>query len=377
MRNGDLTIVCVGDLSFNGHSDRMLRRHGPDYPFRHLLSSWREADLRIGNLESPVTSRPRATPNKFTLRGCSRAIESLKAAGFDSVCVANNHMMDFGPEGLTEACCRVAATGISVVGAGATLEEACRPAILNVRGQKVGILAFCDVIQDSPLYARDDAAGVARGEIATCVSHVQKLRPRVDWIIVHMHWGTELSQLPSPDQRQWAKALVGAGANAVIGHHPHVVQPIEMIDNAIVAYSLGDFLFSEAFWRGIDENGRAFSNKMRLNPLTRKTGWLELTLIKDGVAKYRFCPAVLSRRLQVMSDNSPKRVRELERLARQLTAEDYPTVFDVEARRAAIRRAVDGQYHTVTRWLELKMFHWRLLPWAVTDQDAHIQNACT
>ena len=370
MRDGAVKIVAVGDLSFNGYYDRLLNRHGSDYPFRHVLPSWRDADLRLGNLESPPTSQPRATACKFTLRGSPRSIESLAQAGFNCVCVANNHMMDFGGYGLLEACARVTKAGIPVVGAGENLEQACQPVILNVRGQKVGILAFCDVVQESALYATDHSCGVARGELAACLHHIRNLRPNVDWLIVHMHWGTELAQLPSPLQRQWAREMVAAGANVIIGHHPHVLQPVETINNAVVAYSLGDFIFSESFWRGKNPRGLPFSSKVRLNSLTRTTGWLELTLLKSGAAEYCFYPALLSRQLQVISDDSPHRASDSTKLARQLEVDNYALVFDAELQRAARRRARDDQYRTPTRWLELKMFQWGMLPWAVAEQEA-------
>jgi poly-gamma-glutamate synthesis protein (capsule biosynthesis protein) len=375
MNNGAVKIVAVGDMSFNGHFDRLLNRHGPDYPFRNVLPFWRDADLRIGNLESPPTSHSRASPCKFTLRGSPRSIESLKFAGFDCLCVANNHMMDFGQEGLLEACWRASEAGISVVGAGATLEQAYRPVVLKVRGQTIGILAYCDVTQDSPLYATQNSAGVARGELATCLDQVRSLRPHVDWLIVHLHWGTELARLPSPLQRQWAREMVAVGTNVVIGHHPHVLQPIETIDKAVVAYSLGDFIFSESFWRGRDLRGRPFSSKMRLNSLTRTTGWLDLTLSDSGTVEYRFYPAILSKKLQVVGDDSPRRATDAMELERQLAAEDYAGVFDVELQHAARRRARDNQYRTPARWLELKMFQWRILPWAVAEQESESYDA--
>jgi Bacterial capsule synthesis protein PGA_cap len=369
VRTGKVKIVVVGDLSFNGYYDRLLNRHGPDYPFRHVLPFWRDADLRLGNLESPPTSHPRAASSKFTLRGSPRSIESLATASFDCLCVANNHTMDFGIEGLVEACSRVKEAGIPLVGAGETLEQAYQPVILNVRGQSIGILGFCDVVQDSPLYATNSSGGVARGELATVLYHIQKLRPKVDWLIVHMHWGTELAQLPSSLQRQWAREMVAAGANAVIGHHPHVLQPIEAIDNAVVAYSLGDCLFSDCFWRGTNPQGRRFASKMRLSSLTRTSGWLELSLVENGTTEFRFHPARITRKLQVVSDDSPRRASEARKLADQLAAEDYDRVFQAESQLAARRGARDSQYRTPARWLELKMFDWGMLPWAATEQD--------
>ena len=162
MSNSPLTLIAVGDLAFNGRYHRLLERHGPEYPFQHVAQHWRDADLRIGNLESPITTAPRVASDKLTLRGTPRALESLRWAGFDCLSLANNHMMDFGAAGLIETCERLSDAGIAHVGAGRNLDEATSPAIVERKGQKIGILAFCDVEQISPLYAGAASPGVAR-----------------------------------------------------------------------------------------------------------------------------------------------------------------------------------------------------------------------
>ncbi len=358
-----MKIVVVGDMSFNCYYDRLLNRLGPDYPFRHVLPLWRDADLRLGNLESPPTSQPRATPSKFTLRGSPRSVESLAQAGFDCLCVANNHMMDFGAEGLGEACSRITKAGIPVVGAGRNEKEAYAPVILEVRGQKVGILAFCDVIQVSPLYAQGNGAGVAGWEPNVNLSRIRELRQHVDWLIVHMHWGIELAQLPSPQQREWARALVSAGADLILGHHPHVLQPVEVIDGAVVAYSLGNFLFSEAYWRGRNNSNEKFASKMRPHPLTRQTGWLEVVLHRGEPIECQLWPALLTKQLDVIPDNSSRWSASSKDFSRLVSSPDYAAMFEAETHRAADRRDWEGAPGTVANRALVKLFHWRLLPW--------------
>ncbi len=367
MSDNDLTIVAVGDLAFNGAYHRILRQRGADYPFRSVLPAWRKADLRLGNLESLPTSHDRFAPVKFTLRASPLTLESVQSAGFACLCVANNHMMDLGPTGLLHASSMVKSSGIPLVGAGRNEEEAYAPAILEVRGQRVGILAFCDVVQVTPLYATENSVGVARWESSVCLARVRELRQHVDWLIVHMHWGIELAQLPSPQQREWAKAIISAGADLIVGHHPHVLQPIEVIDGAIVAYSLGNCLFSGAFWRGQNEAGEEFSSKFRLHPLTRQTGWLEVTFRKGASTKHRFHSASLERNHCIVSDNSPRRAVKWRELTRQLTASDYAEHFQREIQRTE-ERAAWGRYDkTLGRRAELKLFQWGLLPWAAHE----------
>lgn len=110
-----LSIIAVGDLSFNGNYRRALQEQGPLYPFQRVTPLWKDADFRFGNLESPITEFPRVAPAKFTLRGAPQATEALRAAGIDAVSLANNHMMDFGGDGLLETCRRLDAAGIAQI----------------------------------------------------------------------------------------------------------------------------------------------------------------------------------------------------------------------------------------------------------------------
>src|SRR5207302_2434220 len=117
MTSQSIRIVAVGDLSFNGRYPRLLKRQGADHPFRAVLPAWHGADLRLGNLESPVTTAPRAAPSKTTLRAPAEAVASLRAADFDCLTLANNHMMDYGPRGLAETQAALDAAGLRHVGA--------------------------------------------------------------------------------------------------------------------------------------------------------------------------------------------------------------------------------------------------------------------
>lgn len=356
-----LKIVAVGDLSFNGRFHRLLDRHGPEYPFRQVLRHWDGADLRFGNLESPLTARPKVSASKCTLRGAARAIESLQHARLDFVSIANNHMMDFGPEGMAETCDKLDAVGIAHAGAGNDGKAACEPATLIRNGQIIGLLAYCDVEQDSPLYAGQNRPGVAPLRLPACLQQVRELRPHVDWLIVQLHWGQEMAQIPSPEQRDWASRLADAGADLVLGHHPHVLQSMEVINGVPVFYSLGDFLFSDMYWRGCNEQGKDFVAKMRLHPLSRKTGWAEIELDKQKAPKVRFRPAVLTRGLAVVPDNSTERRKEWKTLRLQLDHNEYRDAYDEDCQQAAIRQGELNDWGWGTR-LDLKLFQFGLVP---------------
>ncbi len=360
-----LTIVAVGDLSFNGRYHGLLDRYGPDYPLRSVLPHWHDADLRLGNLESPLTARPKVSPPKCTLRGAPRAIDTLQRARFDFVSVANNHMMDFGPEGLAETCERLDSAGIPHAGAGRNSKAARAPRVLVRDGHTIGLLAYCDVEQESPLYADVSSPGVAPLRSPLCLQQVRELRPLVDWLIVQLHWGTEMAQIPSPVQRDLARQFVDAGADLLLGHHPHVLQPMEIINGVPVIYSLGNFLFSDQYWRGRNDEGEAFVSRFRPHPLCRKTGWMEIVLRKRATPQVRFHPAVLTRDFAVVPDDSVRRQREWNTLNSLLNANDYGVAYQAEHCRANSRLNPRNLLRSLAHRVELKLFSFGLIPNAV------------
>jgi len=355
LTDGALKIVAVGDLSLNGAYHQLLSERGPAYPFRRVCRQWQNAALRFGNLESPISSTDRVAPAKLTLRGAPLTCESLVAAGFDCVCLANNHMMDFGSRGLLETVERLNGAGIAHVGAGRNLAEAMRPVIFRRQGRSVGVLAFCDVEQISDLYATPTSPGVARADLAACREAIGRLRQEADWVIVHMHWGAEMSRLPSPLQRRWAEILTGAGADVIIGHHPHVLQPIEQVRGAAVAYSLGDFLFSSMFWHGVNGSGKPFIAHYEVHPLSRRTGWLEVDLASGRAPVAHFRPAYLKRDLHVAPHETFSRRREWRQLNRLLERPNYQEVFGAEATHAASRGCwrMSGRRPLLRIWIKL------------------------
>src|SRR5262249_20386301 len=157
-----------------------LQRRGPECPFRFVAPLWRDADLRLGNLESPITAAPKACPWKLTLRSAPGAAAALRAAGLDCVSLANNHMMDYGPRGLAGTRAALDAAGVRCSGAGTDNASAAAPAVLSCTGQTVAVLGFCLVEQKSPLYAGPASPGVALFDADAAARTIRELRPQVD-----------------------------------------------------------------------------------------------------------------------------------------------------------------------------------------------------
>jgi poly-gamma-glutamate capsule biosynthesis protein CapA/YwtB (metallophosphatase superfamily) len=358
-----MRIIAVGDISFNGGYHRLLERRGPGFPTRLLSPMWAMADLRLGNLESPlVASAPKVEPDKLTLRAAPRALESLVCAGIDCVTLANNHTMDYGPEGMFETIEGLEGAGIAHHGAGHDASAAQAPAILERNGQTIGLLAYCDVSRGSPTYAGPARPGVAALDIDDCCEAIRALRSKVDWVIVQTHWGQEMCRLPSPEQRLQAGRMVAAGAHLILGHHAHILQPCEWIAGVPVFYSLGNFLFSDMYWRGCNSAGEHFCCRLRLHPDCRQVGWAEIRLCKGNPVEARLRTARLRRSLDVVPAESPGRQSDWNRLCRRLDVPDHEAEYATESRRAAVLRDWSYESRSLFRRLETRLFHYGLLP---------------
>ncbi len=239
-----VTISWGGDIHLGRGVAEGLTRPGHGDPFRRIHSYLADADLRVANLEGQLTTAPR-TAAGYYLTGDPIHVHLLTAAGFDLVGVANNHATDNGRAGLTESLSVLGAAGIGTVGGGLRA-SAYGPALVQRNGLRIAVLAY-NLVPGS-LTATDRQPGVATFDVQTAEQAVRAARPRADLVFVMTHWGVEHEPVASPHQRQVARLLVNAGADAVIGHHPHVVQDVEWLPRpdrrpALVAYSLGNFVF--------------------------------------------------------------------------------------------------------------------------------------
>jgi poly-gamma-glutamate synthesis protein (capsule biosynthesis protein) len=239
--NGPVTITALGDLALYGGVPAAVARVGQETFCSEARPVLAEGDLRFANLEVPLVADARI--DEVNLCGSLAMAGVPRALGLNVLSLANNHIMDGGPEGLATTLAAVRAEGIATVGAGADLHEARRPAIVETRNARIGVLAYAE--GHKRLYhhvATSDTPGVAPIELPLILEDVAALRERVDVIVVSMHWGVNYLRFAMPEQREIARAVVAAGAGVILGHHPHVLQGLERIDRGLVAYSLGDFV---------------------------------------------------------------------------------------------------------------------------------------
>jgi poly-gamma-glutamate synthesis protein (capsule biosynthesis protein) len=235
-----ITLLFVGDIMLGRHvEEAMVKRSDWTLPFQPLAERLRQADLTFGNLEC-VTARSGAPRAKLAFRADPQALEGLTFAGFDVVSVANNHTPDYGPDALQEMLGHLEERGIAA--AGIERDDAQVPVVLRAGDLDIGYLAF-SYLSAAAAAAADGPVRVARIGGKSLVSAILAARPMVDYLVVSLHLGTQFAPGPTDAQRGIARAAIEAGADLVVGHHPHVPQEVEKYRDRFIAYSLGDFVF--------------------------------------------------------------------------------------------------------------------------------------
>jgi len=258
-----ITLVAGGDttLGYNleAHFDQQLAAGVPKdklWPlyFAGVRPTLAAADIAIVNLECPFTKRGVKLQKNFNFRARPELVRILEKGSVDVVTLANNHLSDWGRDGVKDTIHTLDHAGIAHFGAGMSLEHARRPAILERDGVKVGFLGYYfqaepDMLEPEAVYAAEDRAGVAgcykdlacmRAQVT---EDVTALAPRVDHVIPFFHWGHEGSYELRDYQIELAHLCVDLGARAVLGAHPHRVQGVEVYRDAPIFYSLGNFVY--------------------------------------------------------------------------------------------------------------------------------------
>jgi poly-gamma-glutamate capsule biosynthesis protein CapA/YwtB (metallophosphatase superfamily) len=240
---GDITIAAVGDLMLGGRTGPFLDRFGPEYPFRSVMPVLRLSDVVVGNLESPISLRGVAVQNKkFTLRAAPIAARTLKSAGIRVVSLANNHAMDYGPQALEDTLAALDENNVLYTGAGMNLRDARQPALVKVKGKTLAFLSY-SLTFPLEFFASAGRAGTAPGYADFIKTDIEKVRPLADLVVVSFHWGAELMTAAKDYQIELGHRAIDWGADLVLGHHPHVLQEIEVYRGHLIAYSLGNFVF--------------------------------------------------------------------------------------------------------------------------------------
>jgi poly-gamma-glutamate capsule biosynthesis protein CapA/YwtB (metallophosphatase superfamily) len=239
----EIVLSAVGDIMLAGRGTTTYTRLGYDYPFAATQQHLSSGDLAIGNLEAPLTDRGSEFRDKrFRFRTDPAAVTALKQAGFAVLTLANNHMMDFGSVGLQDTTDHLDRHGILHAGAGETLAAARHAATVTIKGKRLAFLAY-SLTFPPEFYATEHRPGTAPAYLSLFREDIANARQSADYVIVSFHWGTERAERPHLYQITAAHRAIDAGADVVLGHHPHVLQGIERYKNGVIFYSLGNFAF--------------------------------------------------------------------------------------------------------------------------------------
>jgi len=298
------SLAAVGDVMLDRGVGARIRRHGAVFPFERTAGILREADLAFGNLESPISSLGAATKGKeVNFRAALKTVSGIRDAGIDVVSLANNHAMDYGSAALTETMDVLAHNGVAYIGAGANSASARRPANFTLKGIKLSFLAYTYKFH-MVVEAQEKHPGVAIANSEQVRVDVQKAKEWADVVIVSFHWGWEYSDHPDAETRELAHLTIEAGADLVIGHHPHVIQGVEAYKDGLICYSLGNFIF--------DQRGKR----------SRRGLILRCDIGKSGVQKAEILPVIIDStefRPALASEEAAKSIlMELRRLSKQL-----------------------------------------------------------
>ena len=246
--NETITISMVGDIFMDGSIRGLIDRNGTDYPWEMVKEYFQKDDLSIGNLETSITTRGEKWEDKlYNFRSDPKNLSAMKDAGLDVVNLANNHTLDYGYEGFIDILDYLDRYGIKRIGGGRNKEEALKGAIVEIKGVKIGLLGFSRVVPHVDWYATSKRPGIVGAydvHINQVIDRVVEMKKDVDILILSIHWGEEGSSIPRQKEIDLARKLIDNGVDIIMGHHPHVLQGIEIYKGRPIFYSLGNFIFS-------------------------------------------------------------------------------------------------------------------------------------
>ena len=242
-----IKIAAVGDIMPGG----ILAGVNNGFVSQEVLELLRDADIRVGTLETAIGNEPNFNEEKMKRLGDviyakDEDLTKLKQLSIDIVTLANNHFYDLGLDGARHTIQLLDELGIKHIGAGNNLQEASEPVIKVVGNKRIAFLAFCDLRKMGwcPV-AKSKEPGVNPMYDAYVVSEIKKYKHQNDYVVVMSHWGQEHTWVTTPRVYRLAKKMIKAGADLVLGSHPHRVQPVVNFKHASVAYSMGNFLFPD------------------------------------------------------------------------------------------------------------------------------------
>ena len=290
------TLLFTGDLIPARCVYSQIEAMGGDYtlPFQALHDRLVAADITIGTLDATASDAgtPFGCVETFSLAAPAKAVEGFKYAGYDVISHAANHIKDCGvnpcgDEAMLETDANLRAAGIQTMGSGKNLAEARAPVVVERNGVYFAFLAYDDIA--NYYNATADSPGSAPLDASTIAEDVAAAKKVANVVIIVPHWGVEYTADPSDRQREFARAAAAAGADMIVGNHPHWVQAHEQIGNTFVAYALGNFVFDQDW-----------------SVETQQGAMLEVTFTGTKMTSYAYTPIHVYDRYQPRLTESPE-----------------------------------------------------------------------
>ena len=264
MTKDSVSLVAVGDIMLGDHPicighgvGSSLKNKEPNLLFSNVFDVLKQGDITFGNLESVLSDLDidKNSINSVSLRGSEKSINEITSAGFNVVSIANNHILEHGEASLKRTNELLHQHGIQGIGVSDTKFDSRKTFVMEIKGIKIGFLAYC-LIGDETAYCSVDSS-------SEIIEDVKNASANVDVLVVSMHWGNEFIRKPSPQQVELGHAIIDAGANLILGHHPHVLQGVETYNDGVIVYSLGNFVFD--MWQRKMRESMIFSCKFSKN----------------------------------------------------------------------------------------------------------------
>ncbi len=245
---GSVSLIFVGDIQMDrGVRTQVEKNFGGNYnSFLSTVPLIKSSDIAFGNLEGPISDKGSNHGSAYSFRMDPQVAPALAGAGFDVLNIANNHAGDWGKEAFVDTLERLTRAGIAYTGGGMTRSEAEKPTIITREDTRIGFLGFSDV-GPSWLTVGSSTPGILLASDPRRDTIISEAKRQVDMLVVSFHFGDEYQRNPSERQRTLARKAIEAGADIVTGHHPHVVEGTELYNGGLIAYSLGNFIFDQAF----------------------------------------------------------------------------------------------------------------------------------
>nr|WP_306254855.1 CapA family protein [Ornithinimicrobium cryptoxanthini] len=282
----EVRLAVVGDIMFARNVGDRIQSEGTGAVLAGVREELHDADLTIGNLESPLCSGGTPAPKGYPFQAAPSSVDVLTDGSFDLVSLANNHILDFGEECMDSTTRLLQEAGIAHGGVGATIDEAREPVVLERHGMRISFLSYLQMPVEQGGFdaqswtATSTSPGLAWADPEAIREDVTAAQTEADHVIVLLHSGFESTEHLSPEQQAAGNAALEAGATAVLGSHPHQLQAAqERSDGSFIAWSLGNFVFD--YPTGATESDTAVLH-LTLGPDgVRETSWSPV-LIQDG-----------------------------------------------------------------------------------------------